>query len=657
MPLLTGSSVPAQVRDDTPLAQADQRETITVTGRVTDASGNPIENADVLVLRSERSRSSRPLGLYLINGLPFQHSISDTAKTDRNGAYRVKVVPTLTGGIDLFAAADGYGMVNHRLEQNVLQTNIDLVLSDEHAVRGKLVDLSGVPVVGATVRVLLKVDANASGTRDVWRRTFNAWHPRGLRCWETVQTDEQGRFLLRGLSSEAIRIQVESPRTASFQTESVPLPIKDPKSTTISLSPAHSIHGTVVRGDTGKPAANARVISIGGVVLDDRWQEVTTDDQGRFVVNPFVRNPAMQGFGPPVDYLYVYPPDQSEYCVAEVEVGNLQAANREVKVTLQPGVLIEGFVRETDTGHGIAGARVQFCNDRKNDTVSRGGAESSRIHTTISEQDGKFLLRIPRENGHLLVLGPTLDYVDQEMTYGQLNGEGQSGRHVYADAIIPIVLQDTDNHVTKDIELQRGVTRSAEVIDAARNPVTSFLAVSSAYNPNGYEFTEPTTLYGREGRFALQGCRPDNETLVSVYDPKTHCGATESILPNADGSPVQIQLQPCGSATLRLVDADQKPVSNRAIQLQYVLREPGAADEKELAIHAFDADYGASVWLEPAHNYQTDEHGTLKFENLIPGLVYRIVGHAQRPGEPHTPKTFKVSSSQHLDLGSMEWPR
>lgn len=650
---LLHSTGQSQVLDPAPISLAASSATpITVTGTITDSTGNPVVDAEVIVVRSERARSALPLGLYLINGLPFQHSVTSSVRTDQSGRYLVELTMPVTGGVDLFAAAPSFGLAAKSIDRQSEITNIDMKLPSEHAVRGKLVDLNGVPVIGAHIRAMLKVDVTGLSLKDAWRRTLNAWHPEGLSCWKAVESDDQGRFLLRGLSDAEVTLQVEGPRVANFQTTQKPLPINDPKSTTISLSPANTIRGTVVYGDTGKLAANATIINIGSPVSSTRWAKTVSDNDGRFVINPFVLDPSMR-FGPPANYLQVHAPADQAYCVASVAVDKPSAADREIKVTLDRGTVVKGRVFDKDSAEAIAGARIQFCHNRKMNIVSRSGAEATRLDATISRADGTYELCFPIEDGHLLVIGPTLEFLKQEITYGELNGEGIAGRHVYADAIIPISKGTPSSEIEQNIELQRGKSLRGQVVDESGEPVPSFLVVTSSYNANGYEFTEPTTLYGFDGEFVIPGCDSKSEVEVSIYDPQSKRGSTTRLNPTSNSAVTNIQLLRCGTAAIRLINSKNVPTPNRYLNVMYVLRDPATADESDAAKRIFDADYGAAAWLEPTIASTTDENGVLTIEQLVPGLTYRIASHSPIPGGPHPHKTFKVTAGQNVDLGDL----
>ena len=644
----TGKS---QVLDPMPISLAASPLPITVTGTITDSTGKPVIDAEVVVVRSERARSALPLGLYMINGLPFQHSVANSVRTDRSGIYAVELSMPTTGGIDLFSTAPNFGLAAKSIDCQSKNTNIDFKLASEHVVRGKLVDLNGVPVIGASVRALLKVDAARLSLKDAWRRTLNAWHPEGLSCWKAVESDDQGRFLLRGLSDAEVTLQVEGPRVANFQIAQKPVPISDPKSTTISLSPANTIRGTIVYGDTGKPAANARIINIGAPILDARWAKTLSDKDGRFALNPFVLDPSMR-FGPPANHLQIYAAADQTYCVASVLVDKSSLADREIKVVLDRGTVVKGRVFDKDSAEGIGGARIQFCHNRKMQVVSQGGAEATRLDSTLSRADGSYELCVPIEDGHLVVVGPTRDFVKQQITYGELNGGAKVGRCIYADAIVPISKGKPSSEMEKNIVLQRGQSLRGRVVDEAGKPVPSFLVVTSSYNANGYEFTEPTILYGLDGEFSIPGCDSKSEVEVSIYEPQSKRGSTAKLKPsNAEAT--TIQLQRCGTAKLRLVNSKNMPVQNSDLSVMYVLRDPATADENDLAKRIFDADYGAAGWLEPTTANHTDENGILTIEHLVPGLTYRVARLAPSLDAPHSYKTFKVTAGQNVDLGDL----
>ena len=66
----------------------------------------------------------------------------------------------------------------------------------------------------------------------------------------------------------------------------------------------------------------------------------------------------------------------------------------------------------------------------------------------------------------------------------------------------------------------------------------------------------------RNGRFELHGLDPDSEVPVSFLEPKRKLGATVRFSGKpAGGEPIVVKLEPCATATARLVGPDGKPLA------------------------------------------------------------------------------------------------
>src|SRR5262249_50816479 len=131
---------------------------------------------------------------------------------------------------------------------------------------------------------------------------------------------------------------------------------------TWTLSPGHLLEGKVVHADTGKPAANARV------VVAPPGSTRRTDRGGRFKVSlPAVEQRSL----PP---LRVYRAEGEPYLpVRQPVVWPRGAVKHAVEVKLPRGVLVRGKVTESPSGRPVAGAGVQFVpREADNPNLRRG---------------------------------------------------------------------------------------------------------------------------------------------------------------------------------------------------------------------------------------------------------------------------------------------
>jgi hypothetical protein len=129
---------------------------------------------------------------------------------------------------------------------------------------------------------------------------------------------------------------------------------------------------------------------------------------------------------------------------------------------------------------------------------------------------------------------------------------------------------------------------------------------------------------------------------------------------SGSGGPVTVRLEPCGSATARLVGPDGKPLDRYpAIGLLVAVITPGAPAG---GLPGMDgplfADEGAVSSLDPVNHtrdIQSDAQGRVSFPALIPRASYRVVDRSPRLGgaEPAIRKEFSVKPGEAVELGDI----
>ncbi len=100
-------------------------------------------------------------------------------------------------------------------------------------------------------------------------------------------------------------------------------------------------------------------------------------------------------------------------------------------ITLPRGVLIRGKVVEEGTNRPLAGSSVQFfANPDRDDII----ADWQSI--VASHDDGSFQIAVPPGKGHLLIFGPTPDYIPEEIGFRELRSGRPGGWRTYAHDIV-----------------------------------------------------------------------------------------------------------------------------------------------------------------------------------------------------------------------------
>ena len=185
------------------------------------------------------------------------------------------------------------------------------------------------------------------------------------------------------------------------------------KEITMALQPATIIEGRVLAADTGQPIPDAAIAVesvqharwLGHVQVPRRrpgpvqGQSLSGRSLPRCVSSP--RGPAVPA--PSVEFAWTK-----------------GAVKKEIDLKLPRGVLIRGKVTEEGTGRPVGGA--------EHPVLPEETAVTSRVRAIVaSKEDGSFQVAVPPGKGHLMVLGPTLDYIPREIGSGMLYGRGRPG--------------------------------------------------------------------------------------------------------------------------------------------------------------------------------------------------------------------------------------
>src|SRR5262249_21292989 len=295
--------------------------------------------------------------------------------------------------------------------------------------------------------------------------------------------------------------------------------------------------------------------------------ECRTDDKGRYRIIPPV--------GKFVTVL-AYPAAREPYLLRRKTFTWAKGSTHKqgMDLTLHRGIAVEGRITETPSGKPVAGATVQFVwrSDnrfaRDDLNVFLGGAGLEQIG--VSGPDGRFEFPILPGPGHLVIKGPSSDYLHTSITTKELYGPGIT--HIrnphHPDAVVALNLQPEQRTHKVAVTLRRGVTVKGEVVGPDGKPVAQAMHLCVFYITAGYTPNPAYPLYARDGRFELPGCDPEKESPIFFYDPKSEVGAVVKLSgKHAADKNLKIRLQPCGQASARFVDENGKPVANMRFDL------------------------------------------------------------------------------------------
>jgi RNA polymerase sigma factor (sigma-70 family) len=635
----------------------DEAKTMTVTGSVLDAQGKPVAGATVAVVgRPRRQYRSGDPGADRIEVLAH-------GKTGADGRFRLTPPRTSSARfreVHAVAAAPGHALAWRRLGADAESPEAVLRLPPEQVVRGRLVDLQGLPAAGVRVAVSwigATVNREADGLR-------LGELPRELGLWpEPTVTDEQGRFVIRGCNRDrgfTVNASADRFTPKSFQVrpvgerrpESVTYGIDpggflftdkvgpdekgQPEVLSLTLAPAQTLEGQVLYEDTGKPVPGTRVLG------------TTTDRDGRFRLQ-LSRTVGVT--------LTVIAPEGEPYLSVYHRVEWPKGAVRHtVEIRLPRGALVRGRVTEAGSGAPVAGACVQFYPQRLNDTGLSRHVLTGYQACDLTKADGTFTIAVLPLPGHVLIQGPTLDYVHQEIGSEMLYYNRPGGSRYYPDGIVRLAGLRTGSVKEVAVTLRRGVTVRGRILGPDGKPVARVVLLHRLYVSTdlGWHFATEA----RDGWFEIHGIDPEKPVPVYFLDAEHQTGARVEMSGKQAGQEITVRLAPCGRATARYVDGDGKPLAGYHIAPDIVIT-PGrpafaysAEDEATRAQPIADAE---SLTNLDRHNYwdkvKTAADGRITFPALIPGATYRIGRWDKDQWLPH--KEFTAKPGETVDLGEV----
>jgi beta-lactamase regulating signal transducer with metallopeptidase domain len=631
-----------------------------VRGIVVRPDGEPLPAASVVLLAPQPA-ASRWEGR---RGVVLGRATSDASGHFHININNDKIEPN--DGFLIIATASGFSFMSRRLSDLNGPVDEPIRLAPEQPVDVRLVDLEGAPIAGAEVH--LRYAFCPSGNEGLGSESLtNDALPALADGWTA---DADGRFRLRGLGpGESLGLGI---RASGFGHQLVRVETKaDVRTATLALGRAHVIEGRVTLGEGGPPAEGARVQAQSmsskdgmGVGLGDAEATVAADGRYRLEAAP--------GNSIRVE---VYPPREGAdaYLLRGKIVNPGDAVVSRTDFVLPRGVLVRGRVTDAASGRPIAGAVVTHQAQRRNnpyyirDTAAWFNGDEQKA---ITADDGSFQLGVMPGPGYLLVKGPTPDYLHQEISGVDLHGQLLwPNRRYYPDALQKVNPKPEDGTVEGVLTLRRGTTVRGRLVGPDGAPVRDAMLFSRWYLGASRSGQDMTIDFGEHllpasgGRFALHGCDPDSSAPVFFLDAKRQQGAVVELSGKQAGQDLEVRLERCGSATVRLVDDQGKPLraGRTAAHLEIVLT-PGASfaeiftrmakQDKQSPLMA-DAMHVGNLDRERYAGLTTDAEGRMVFPTLIPGATYRVIVHNQ---PVKTQIDFTVQPGEARDLGDLMIP-
>jgi RNA polymerase sigma factor (sigma-70 family) len=622
---------------------------MTVAGRVLGPDGKPLEGAVVDLVARPRSPwvgASDDIDRYTVLG-----------QSQSGGDGRFQLDSPRTASIRFFevfavATAPGYGLGWAELNPDAEHPLAEIKLQPEQVVKVRLIDVTGAPARGVEMTVTGVGRINDKGQWEGIQVGTTA--PGGIRVWpRPLKTDEQGRIASTGMGrGSMVGFHVSDIRYARQDVTVDPAKASSTGEITLALEPARIIEGRVLAADTGQPIKNA-VVSASAWVHNEHANGIfvakfRADGQGRFVMNPTAADSYTLG---------AFAADGEPYLIQQDELNWKKGAVKATHdIKLKRGVLIRGKVTEAGADRPLPASSIMFIPVRGGDRLLSGWQA-----IVASKDDGSFQIAVPTGKGHLLVFGPSGDYVLGEIGSNLLYYDQSGGQRYHAHAIIPYEVNAGGAPHEVAAALRPGVTIKGRVEGPDGQTVTDgFILTTLRIEPFSPFWRGDFNVPIRDGRFELHGLAADASTRIHLLDPEHEWGASVEVAGKQAGEDLTIRLQPCGKAIARFLGPDGKGVAKKVPHFEIVVTPgPGLrmSDTRKQDELAADAALVANVDRKHYWNQAgADDEGRITLVSLIPGATYRIsdfatANDAKSGSQFH--KDFTVKPGETLDLGDI----
>jgi len=612
-----------------------------VTGVVLSPDGKPFPGARVEMVAYDRTYAWDRVRF---RDEPLEYEHQETT-SDARGAFRfilTRNVSQPSPTIALLASAGQYSPASRVNFQLIAPLNFELKLHEPKTIRVRFIDAAGAPVASVNARVgsaLLKEQQRWSIAGSL--RNSSAW-PHCARSdnegYTTVTVPVDAKEIILGI------------RDDRFGNTGVRVPATE-KSAAAVLKKPQFVVGKVTAD--GAPVADAEVWLAGGL-----HQLSRTDSHGVF------RIAADSGPGRPASrtqrsQLKVKPPTESDYLPQAVEfTWSDDFGDAHVAVTLHRGLIVEGRIVEKASGKGVKDATVYFESQLDNPYLR----ESDRrdydrpAFRYLTKNDGRFRLPVLPGPGHVLVQGPSLDYLHTLFSRGErLYGKPGLDREYY-DAAAKINFKLNEKPQSLTIPLTRGVTLRRRVVRPDGSPATGFAFTHSylEFTPNiGFALVD---VMIDDGLLELPGFNPAQTNPIIIADLNHDCAAIVSpSFSEIDVMSPPIRLQPCGSVRARFVNESGQPWAGPDPRLRLIVT-PGPSSASSRPNQPLQGEFvlwGNLQWRNGSRleKFRVDGDGKLTIHKLIPGATYQfeIGDHTW----PDSERGFTIRPGETIDVGAV----
>jgi RNA polymerase sigma factor (sigma-70 family) len=616
-----------------PTRSASKDQTIEIKGRVLDPDGKPVAGAKVYVSTYSPKDKNDP---------------KVRAASDADGSFRFLAKRTEVDFDEMIAAvAPGYGPDWIALSEVHNDNDLTLrLVKDDVPIKGRVLDLEGRPIAGATVRVVrvgkLPSDGVAAALkelqakpndRNVFLRLYGRYQQLLSSVWgvlgmpKSAATGVDGRFQLRGLGRDRIAfLRIEGPGIEYRTLIAITRPdlakwllLGLSKWSALDLhgptfdyvaAPSKPIRGSVREKGTGKPIAGVRV---GCQALPGEVVEAFTDKHGCYEI-PGIRKSE--------EYLFNVGhrnPPYIHYTKTVADTPGLQPVT--MNFEMERGLVLRVRVTEKDTGKPVQGQieyHIRLDNPNRSHVTT---FPLGIVFQEPNEKDGTF--------EQVVLPGPGyITFRAAKGTYARVRLEGRDNELLLADvnstpfleyyhAVVPIdPSADDEQSRMCNIVLDRGRTLSGAVVDPQDRPLSETM-VCGLNAVLSFASTREEEERLTTPNFTATGLDPKYPRTLIFHHARKKLAKT-LVLRGDEKGPLTVRLEPLGAITGRCVDASGKPLPGITVWLLI-----GEKQEKVLPTEfLFLGELFRRVL--PPNKATTDKDGRFRIEGLIAGLKYDL---------------------------------
>jgi hypothetical protein len=628
-------------------------------GVVVSPEGKPVAGAKIYLLYS--GQPTTPLA---------------TSGPDGRFAFKAMVAPEMSKP-RVVAEAQGYalggaskGFAAGDLSDGPPDDDRDLTvkLTADQPVEGRLVDLEGRPITGATVRVEY-VFVPQHGDMDPYLRALKAqeeqpdqlrnkylWHTtlgsiRQLATGDTspsASTDAQGRFVLKGVGRDRlVHLKIEAPTIRPIDIEVITRamePIRvltfpgEPRfgtrtyygaSLRLAASPSRPVEGIVRDKETGAAIIGATISSY---KLADQDLGNNTIVQSKSDAKGHYRLVGMpRGSG---NEVMVIPPAGSPYLPAFVRIDDPPGLGPIASdIPMTRGVMIEGRVVDEPDGKAVQ-AWVTYhvpvdspALDAAPEFRQMQNAQSYLLKA-MTDREGKFKLAGFPGRGMLAV--ETMDRTHPDDGKSEFRQDFIPVVQMFHQALAEIDIPKDAKTFAREIRLDPGRVVEGTLVDAEGKAIEG-AEVYGLQNLGYWEKLPGTSTFKAVSLVPARGMR----ALVFRHEGRKLAGWVE--VRGDEKERPRVRLEPWASATGRLLDPGGKARGGVVLKVY--------ADKPRLG--------GGTISHEP-ESIRTDADGRFRVEGLAPGVAYKM--YVQTVGGMRAEKPVEIPAlkpGESRDLGTV----